>query len=193
MGQLFDRGGAGAGVLPWPLGINPSRSPMGGAARTTQGEWAMGIKAAVKRWLGIGPVTVKVMGGDAPAPATEGAACFDIRAGEDQIVAAGTRRAIGTGLAFEIPPGFAMLVFSRSGHGFKLGVSLANCVGVIDSDYRGELLVCLRNDGDHVLRINKGDRIAQGMVLPVPVVHLVLANSLGETARGINGIGSTGA
>ena len=153
----------------------------------------MGIKAAVKRWLGLGPVTVKVMGGDVPAPATDGAACFDIRASEDQIVAIGTRRAIGTGLAFEMPPGFAMLVFSRSGHGFKLGVSLANCVGVIDSDYRGELLVCLRNDGDQVLRINKGDRIAQGMVLPVPVVHPVLANSLGDTVRGINGIGSTGA
>lgn len=153
----------------------------------------MGIKAAVKQWLGLGQVVVKVMGGDVPAPATEGAACFDIRASEDQVVAVGTRRAIGTGLSFEIPPGFAMLVFSRSGHGFKLGVSLANCVGVIDSDYRGELLVCLRNDGDQVLRINKGDRIAQAMVLPVPAVHLVLANSLGDTARGINGIGSTGA
>lgn len=155
----------------------------------------MGIKAAVKRWLGLGPVDVKVkaMGGDVPAPATDGAACFDIQAGEDQIVAIGTRRAIGTGLAFEIPPGFAMLVFSRSGHGFKLGVSLANCVGVIDSDYRGELLVCLRNDGDQVLRISKGDRIAQAMVLPVPAIHLMLASSLGETARGINGIGSTSA
>lgn len=82
-----------------------------------------------------------------PTYGTEGAACFDLYAvqpeAEIRVVDTATVR---TGLAFEVPQGFVMLVFSRSGHGFKNDVRLANCVGVIDSDYRGELMVKLTND-----------------------------------------------
>lgn len=100
-----------------------------------------------------------------------------------------------TGLAFEIPPGHVMLVFSRSGHGFKNSTRLSNCVGVIDSDYRGEVTVKLRNDGEYMLapRIQSGDRIAQAMLVPIPRVQLVEVDELTDTERGAGGFGSTGA
>ena len=72
-----------------------------------------------------------------PEYATPGAACFDLRAITGGIASDGMPLAIATGLAFEVPAGFAMLIFSRSGHGFKNNTRLANCVGVIDSDYTG--------------------------------------------------------
>ena len=85
-----------------------------------------------------------------------------------------------------------MLVFSRSGFGFSKRTRLSNCVGVIDSDYRGELKVALHNDGKELLEISKGDRIAQGMVLPVEQVTFELVEELNTTARGEGGLGSTG-
>ena len=84
-----------------------------------------------------------------------------------------------------------MLVFSRSGHGFKAGVRLANSVGVIDSDYRGEVMVKLTSDGGS-LQINAGDRIAQAMIVPVPRVQLEWVEELAATKRGHGGMGSTG-
>lgn len=134
-----------------------------------------------------------------PAYATEGAACFDIRAWltpsirwKGVVVGAGMQRHINTGLAFEVPEGHVMLVYSRSGHGFKNQVRLSNSVGVIDSDYRGELLVSLHCDSSVSMLVNHGDRIAQAMILPVPLVELVEAQELSETVRGANGGGSTG-
>lgn len=142
-----------------------------------------------------------------PVFATEGAACFDLVAftvmGAYTLgchVDHGHPVECGTGLAFEIPPGHAMLIFSRSGHGFKHGMRLANCVGVIDSDYRGEVKVKLTQDLMPVMLgsddfgpfIKPGDRIAQAMILPVPAVELELADTLTETQRGTGGFGSTG-
>jgi len=136
-----------------------------------------------------------------PAYATEGAACFDLHAvlGEYRhAVIPGDAVAFRTGLAFEIPEGHVMLVFSRSGHGFKCDIRLSNCVGVIDSDYRGEVMVKLRNDQESadsvgtVTVINAGDRIAQAMLLPIPRVELVEVGELTDTARGQGGFGSTG-
>lgn len=139
-------------------------------------------------------VGVKKLVGDAKLPeyATPGAACFDIPSIRDAVVAPGGATQIGTGLAFEVPEGHVMLVFSRSGHGFKMGVRLSNCVGVIDSDYRGELAVKLKNDGCVALPVYQGDRIAQGMVLPVEQAQFVLKDELSCTERGEGGFGSTG-
>jgi dUTP diphosphatase len=102
---------------------------------------------------------------------------------------------IRTGLAFEIPEDHVMLIFSRSGHGFENDIRLANCIGVIDSDYRGEVQVKLTNDnteGRH-LTFKKGDRIAQAMIVPVERIELVPVAELSSTERGENGFGSTGA
>lgn len=130
-----------------------------------------------------------------PSYATPGAACFDIATNNGAFEPHPTdvhARIYGTGLAFEIPEDHVMLVFSRSGHGFKDGMRLSNCVGVIDSDYRGELKVSLRIDGIRLSNIVGGDRIAQAMVLPVQQVSFLEVDELTETARGTGGFGSTG-
>lgn len=137
-----------------------------------------------------------------PTYATDGSACFDLYAigprnpMDDAIqVRACEPKEVRTGLAFEIPPGHAMLIFSRSGHGFKNSTRLVNCVGVIDSDYRGEVLVKLTRDGDHLaqpLRLRTGDRIAQAMLVPIPRAELALVDELSDTARGSGGFGGTG-
>jgi dUTP pyrophosphatase len=128
-----------------------------------------------------------------PAYATVGAACFDIATCVEATVPAGDAISVATGLAFEIPEGHVMLVFSRSGHGFKSGVRLVNSVGVIDSDYRGELFVGLHNDGVEPFHIAQGDRVAQAMILPVPAVEFEVVDELSITGRNQNGFGSTGA
>jgi dUTP pyrophosphatase len=135
-----------------------------------------------------------------PAYATDGSAAFDLYSAVDcdEINHAKT---ISTGLAFEIPNGYCMKIYSRSGHGFKQGVRLANCVGIIDSDYRGELLVKLTGDHYHLggggrvescLEIKAGDRIAQGIIVPVEQVQFEWSNELSSTERGAGGFGSTG-
>lgn len=127
-----------------------------------------------------------------PTYATSGAACFDLYAvdleGEKNIESA----VVKTGLAFEIPDGWQMLIFSRSGHGFKHNVRLANCVGVIDQDYRGEVKVKLTADLNGSLSIFKGDRIAQAQLIPVHRVTFEEVSELTETERGDGGFGSTG-
>jgi len=129
-----------------------------------------------------------------PAYATAGAACFDITTVSDGVdIIPGNSAVLKTDLAFEIPPGHVMMVYSRSGHGFKNGIRLANGTGVIDSDYRGELMVRLHNDGDRVFSVNRGDRIAQAMIVPVAQVAFETVDELSATARGVGGFGSTGA
>ena len=133
-----------------------------------------------------------------PAYATPGAACFDLHAClPDNDAAISTcpdaTVLIPTGLAFEVPEGHVMLVYSRSGHGFKQNTRLANCVGVIDSDYRGEVLVKLTRDDGGVLFFTHGERIAQAMIVPIPRVELIEVDDLDETERGASGFGSTGA
>lgn len=136
-----------------------------------------------------------------PQYATEGAACFDLHAVlpddvdvyiVDDTLSSSSYRVFRTGLAFEIPKGFAMLIYSRSGHGFKHDIRLANCVGVIDSDYRGEVLVKLRSDYNGYLQVNAGDRIAQAMIIPIPRIGFAEASELGGTVRSVGGFGSTG-
>ena len=126
-----------------------------------------------------------------PKYATDGAACFDLVATSRKIGSDGTA-IYETGLAFEIPKGHAMLVFSRSGHGFNEGLRLSNCTGVIDSDYRGPLMVKLQSDQSQPDWPRVGDRIAQAMLVKLPVVDLDEVEELTETKRGQGGFGSTG-
>ena len=141
-----------------------------------------------------------------PSYSTVGAGCFDIRADTcDQMRDAiyGDRWnafveplgsvVFGTGLFFEVPEGKVLMVYSRSGHGFKNDVRLSNCVGIIDSDYRGELKVKLTNDNpEWEFCVLKGDRIAQAMLIDVEQVQFEVVDELTETERGTGGLGSTG-
>lgn len=129
-----------------------------------------------------------------PTYATMGSACFDLYTVDEGLVLPASAKTFSTGLAFEIPEGHVMLLFSRSGHGFNHGVRLSNCVGVIDSDYRDAVRVKLHNDridgGFHVV---KGSRIAQAMIIALPNVGFEVCNELSDSERGIGGFGSTGA
>ena len=130
-----------------------------------------------------------------PRYATAGAACFDLHTVESGYVddIDNVNEIFPTGLAFEVPTGYAMLIFSRSGHGFKHNIRLANCVGIIDADYRGEVKVKLAADCGGDMGVKAGDRIAQAMLVPIPRVELIEADTISETARGTGGFGSTGA
>jgi len=127
-----------------------------------------------------------------PQYQTPGAACFDLHAINDGIVSHDAACVFGTGLALEIPEGYKINVYSRSGHGFKHGIRLANGTGIIDSDYRGELMVKLVSDGG-LLAVKAGDRIAQAEIAKVDRAEFVEVASLPETERGAGGLGSTGA
>lgn len=137
------------------------------------------------------------IGKDIPLPfyATPGSAAMDLHACIDEAVTipAGGRKMIPTGLAIALPsPDYVALVYARSGLGIKHGVAPANCVGVIDSDYRGEIIVGLQNAGGSDFTVQPGDRIAQLMIAPVVRANLRMVEQLDETARGAGGFGSTG-
>lgn len=99
---------------------------------------------------------------------------------------------VPTGLAMAIPEGYVGLIFARSGLATKHGLTPANCVGVIDSDYRGEIVVALVNLGAEDYVIQPGERIAQLVIVPFAQPALVEANALSQTDRGTGGFGSTG-
>lgn len=131
-----------------------------------------------------------------PAFATAGAACFDLHAdlradGYNQVYFRESE-VIRTGLAFDIPEGYVLMIYSRSGHGFKNDVRLANCVGVIDSDYTGEVKIKLTIDNEEGFIVEHGSRVAQAMLIKLPSVQLVEVDELKTTERGANGFGSTG-
>lgn len=137
------------------------------------------------------------IGRDIPAPrfATAGAAAMDLCACLDEPVtmAPGQRTLIPTGIAIALPgPEYVALVFARSGLGVKKGVCLSNGVGVIDSDYRGEIGVGLVNLSDEAYTVRPGDRVAQLMVTPVVQPTLVFTDELDATERDRGGFGSTG-
>lgn len=146
--------------------------------------------------LNIKALSPKI-GGEIPAPfyATPGSAAMDLHACTDQavVIPAGKRAVIPTGIAIALPsPDYVALVFARSGLGIKHGIAPANCVGVIDSDYRGEILVGLQNSGDEDYTVRPGDRIAQLMITPVVQARIAMVDELDDTARGAGGFGSTG-
>lgn len=141
------------------------------------------------------PISVKVKcltpTAKVPIKAHATDAAFDIRADESMTVHPHQSAVIHTGLATEIPEGYWMAIFARSGLACKQGIRLCNSVGVIDASYRDEIIVALRNDSDYEFYVNPGDRIAQGMILPVLDTELVQAEALGGDDRG-GGLGSTG-
>ena len=137
------------------------------------------------------------IGRELPLPhfATGGAACMDLCACMDESITlnAGERHLVPTGIAIALPSAeYVALVFARSGLGIKKGVCLSIGVGVIDSDYRGEIGVGLVNLGDAPYTVQPGDRIAQLMVTPVVRPTVVPVSELDETDRGAGGFGSTG-
>ena len=147
--------------------------------------------------LKIKPLSPKI-GKEIPAPyyATPGSAAMDLHACIDQavVVPAGGRAVIPTGLAIALPSAdYVALVYARSGLGIKHGIAPANCVGVIDSDNRGEIKVGLQNSGSEDYTVQPGDRIAQLMIAPVIQARLTLVDELDDTQRGAGGFGSTGA
>lgn len=146
--------------------------------------------------LKIKAVSPKI-GRDIPAPyyASAGAAAMDLHACVDQPVTipAGGRTVIPTGIAIALPsPDYVALVFARSGLGVKHGIAPANCVGVIDSDYRGEIMVGLQNAGETDYVVQPADRIAQLAVMPVIQAQVEMTDTLDQTGRGGAGFGSTG-
>jgi dUTP pyrophosphatase len=135
-----------------------------------------------------------------PTRATAGAVCFDLYADErcwlDDMR---TRRTVPTGIAIELPPGHAALVCSRSGLAHKEGIQVLNAPGVIDEDYRGEIKVILGRmpfspqwPSEDIFMIERGDRIAQLMIIPIPQFEVVEVTDLSTTERGAGGLGSTG-
>lgn len=127
-----------------------------------------------------------------PSRGSEEAAGFDLSACGDYDLLVEQPLAIRTGYVWEIPRGWCGLVCSRSGLAARHGVFVLNAPGVIDSDYRGEVMVIMFNTGRRPFRIEHGDRIAQMLITPVPEIELVLTDVLGSTARGVGGLGSTG-
>jgi dUTP pyrophosphatase len=140
-------------------------------------------------------IKVKKLNNDAKIPfrATAGSAGADLCAclDADAVLAPGERRLIPTGIAVEIPEGYGGFMFARSSLG-KQGVGLANSVGVIDSDYRGELGMLLVNHNSEPFTVKHGDRIAQLVIMPVSPAEFVHDDELCVTERGAGGFGSTG-
>ncbi len=141
-------------------------------------------------------VNLKKLRPDAVIPAygTEFAAGADLYACMDETVEIkpGETQFIHTGIALEIPDGLVGLVYARSGMACKKGVAPANKVGVIDSDYRGEIMVALFNHSKNALTVSKGERIAQLVLTPYITADFIETDSLKESVRGAGGFGSTG-
>ncbi|HVP28152.1 MAG TPA: dUTP diphosphatase [Myxococcota bacterium] len=129
-----------------------------------------------------------------PAPATAGAAGVDLRAAvaTELVLEPGARALVPTGLVLAIPAGFEGQVRARSGLALRHGIVLPNAPGTIDSDYRGELQVILWNAGREPFRVQRGDRIAQLVIVPVARVAWREVDALPGTARGAGGFGHTG-
>lgn len=123
---------------------------------------------------------------------TEFSAGCDLHSVTQVSIAPGETKLVGTGLAMEIPMGFGGFVFARSGMALKRGLAPANKVGVIDSDYRGELMVALYNQSNTTQVVEKGERIAQLVIIPIRQVDFEEVTEISDTDRGAGGFGSTG-
>jgi dUTP pyrophosphatase len=130
-----------------------------------------------------------------PRPATAGSAGLDLRACLDTplVLEPGQTHLVPTGIAIHLEdPGLAAVLLPRSGLGHKHGIVLGNLVGLIDSDYQGQVMVSVWNRGSHPFTIAPGDRIAQMVVVPVVQVEFDVVADFEESARGAGGFGSTG-
>ena len=130
-----------------------------------------------------------------PHYATEGSAGLDLTVISDEdtiIIPYQSTMLCRTGLSFEIPKGYVGLIYIRSSVGSKLDLVLSNQVGVIDSDYRGEVMIPLRNLGRSARVIENGTRVAQMVITPINQVDIEVVDELSKTKRGVGGFGSTG-
>ncbi len=129
-----------------------------------------------------------------PTRGSKYAAGYDLYAATDYIIdiAPHSTVKIGTGLSFELPPGTFAAIFARSGIATKRGLRPANCTGIIDADYRGEVIVALHNDTDEIQSIEPGERIAQMILLPFIEMNFEEVDKLSDTNRGNGGFGSSG-
>jgi dUTP pyrophosphatase len=139
-------------------------------------------------------IAVKKLHPDAHIPAYQSheAAGFDLHSIEEHAITPGSRALVKTGLSMALEPGYELQIRPRSGLAFKHGITVLNTPGTVDSDYRGEIMVLLINHGSETFVIQKGERIAQGIVQAVIQASFVEADDLSETARGSGGFGSTG-
>ncbi len=144
----------------------------------------------------MGEIRVKRLraGAILPTYGSAGAAGADLYAclEEDVTIPAGKTVFIPTGIAMEVPEGCAGLIYARSGLACKQGLAPANKVGVVDSDYRGEILVALHNHSGEDRILKNGERIAQMIITPVLTPAYVESDSLSDTVRSCGGFGSTG-
>ncbi|MCD7756134.1 MAG: dUTP diphosphatase [Firmicutes bacterium] len=144
----------------------------------------------------MNPIPVKKLreGARLPAYGSAGAAGADLYAclEADVTIAPGGDAWVPTGLSMEIPAGYAGLVYARSSLGAKRGLAPANKVGVIDSDYRGEIMVVLHNHSAVPQTVSPGERVAQLVITPVYTPEYRMSDDLAQTDRGAGGFGSTG-
>ncbi len=129
-----------------------------------------------------------------PTYGSEYAAGADMYAAIDEAVTIqpNETKFIPTGLAFEIPEGYAGFIYARSGLACKKGLAPANKVGVVDADYRGEVMVALHNHGTEAQTVEAGERIAQMIIAPFITANFIFSDELDDTVRGAGGFGSTG-
>lgn len=139
-------------------------------------------------------VTLKRLDSELPAPKRlhEGDAGLDLMTAVDVVLRPGERAQVPTGIAVAIPEGHAGLVLPRSGHAARHGIALVNSPGLIDAGYRGEIKVLLINHGEEDVSFQRGERIAQLMIIALPGVVVQEVDDLPETQRGDGGFGSTG-
>jgi len=128
--------------------------------------------------------------GTVPTKTNESDAGFDLYSNIDTVIPSKQRKTVSTGIAIQMPEHFAGLIWPRSGLSVKKGIDVL--AGVIDSGYRGEIMVCLYNTSDENVSIATGDRIAQIIFQEVPRVTMTVHSSLGSSQRGDNGFGSSG-
>lgn len=138
---------------------------------------------------------IKKLNENATVP-TYGSACAagaDLYSCEEEITfLPGETKLVHTGIAMQIPDGYVGLIYARSGIATKRGLAPANKVGVIDSDYRGEIMVALHNHSANVVKIDAKERIAQIVIAPYLTVNYIETEELDDTQRGAGGFGSTG-
>ncbi|MDO4869619.1 MAG: dUTP diphosphatase [Bacillota bacterium] len=139
-------------------------------------------------------IKIKSLSGKMPSYETSGSSGMDISAylQEPIVISPGQRQLIPTGLFMEIEDGYEVQIRARSGLALKHGICLANGIGTIDSDYRGEVGVILLNAGDEDFTVHNGDRIAQMVVLQYAKAEVIPADELSDTQRGSGGFGHTG-
>lgn len=134
-------------------------------------------------------------GAQLPKRETVGSAGHDLRAciEEDLIIPAGGSVRLPTGIAIEMESAeYVAIIASRSSMAYKYGIAMGNGIGVIDSDYRGEISVFLRNNSDTDFVVHPGDRVAQLLLMPVALPEIIEVDELSDTERGAGGFGSTG-